>query len=137
MRNWYYQIWVDCIIQGKSSHKEWKFTSMILMSLAMGVNLVVIDGIVQRHILGTNIYRLDIDVFPGKGLDAFLSFFILFMLPPIILNYILIFRKNRYEGFIKKHKTYKGKLFLSYVVLSLSLPLVIILIAKIFLFLGH
>jgi len=135
MRNWYYQIWADCIIQGKASHKEWKLTSMIFMSLAMGVNLVLIDGIIQRHLLGTNLYRLDIDVFPGKGLDAFLSFFILFMIPPILLNYFLVFHKSRYESFLKKYKTYKGKLFLTYLVLSLSLPLIIILVAKLFLFL--
>jgi hypothetical protein len=73
-----------------------------------------------------------VDIFPGKNLDALISGFTLFILPNVLLNYFLIFRNNRYEMLLTKYKSYNGKLFISYFLASLALPLLLIVVGKLF-----
>lgn len=124
--NLYYKIWVDGILKAKSrpqNRKDWKVYTLIFTSMAMALNLIVIVTIIESHILHKSFYELDFDIFPGTNLDAFMSFFILFLLPPLLLNYLLIFRGNRYEKLIKRgYKYYNGKLYAGYFLGSLILP---------------
>ncbi len=94
----YYEIWVDAIVKLRSRPQNvglWKFFAMTFMSMAMALNLIVVMTIIQRN-LHRNFYELKVDIFPGTILDAFISFFVLFLLPPLLINYLLIFRRNRY-----------------------------------------
>lgn len=126
----YYKIWVDGIVKLRSRPQNaglWKFFAMIFMSMAMALNLIVIMAIIQRNILHKTFYELSIDIFPGTKLDAFVSFFILFLLPPLLLNYLLIFRGNRYENIIKRgYKYCNGKLFVGYFLTSIVLPFLLL-----------
>lgn len=128
--NLYYKIWVDCILKARSrpqNRKDWKIYTLIFMSMAMAINLMLLSAILERHIFHSNWYKLDIDIFPGTKLDAFVSFFILFLLPPLLLNYLLIFRRNRYENIIKRgYKYYNGKLFVGYFLTSIVLPFLLL-----------
>ncbi len=132
----YYKIWADGLLKLRSRPQNsglWKFYAMIYMSMAMAFNIIVIMVILQRHVLHTNFYYLKFDVFPGTKLDAFAKFFILFLLPPLFLNYMLIFRGERYEKIIRSgYKYYNGKLFAGYFVTSLVLPFFLLFVEFIF-----
>src|SRR5258706_4244432 len=104
---------------------------MILISMAMAINIVLFMAILQRNILHNYFYDLEFTIF-RNNLDKFLSFFILYLLLPIILNYFLIFRNNRYEQLIAKYKSYNGKLCISYLLLSYFLPFILIFIGWLF-----
>ncbi len=130
----YYKIWVDGIVKMRSipANKDmWKFYSLILISLAMAINIALFMSILQRNILHKYFYDIKFTFFKNK-LDDFLSFFVLFMLVPIILNYFLIFRNKRYEQLILKYNSYNGRLCISYILISYFLPIILILIAWIF-----
>jgi hypothetical protein len=132
--NIYYKIWVDCIVKARSipaNKNNWKRFTMIFMSMAMAINFAMIMAILQRNILGFSFYDFRVDIFPGTKLDAFVSFFALYLLPMLLINYFLIFRNNRYELILEKYKSYNGKLFISYFLASLILPLSLIVIGMI------
>lgn len=131
--NFYYKVWVDCIIKARSipsNKSNWKGFTLTFMTMAMSINFACIISIIQRSILHMNFYYFEIDIFPGSSIDAFISGFILFILPNLFLNYFLIFKNNRYELLLAKYKSYDGKLFISYFVISLVLPFVLIITAK-------
>ena len=131
----YYTIWSDCIKQIKSvpaSKSRWKIYSLTIMSLLMGVNLMFLSTIFQRHILGIYIYHLEINFFSGNTINTILESFILFMLPMMLINYFLIFRKDRYLRFIDKYKFYNGKYFLKYLLASLWIPIFLLLFGMLY-----
>ena len=68
-------------------------------------------------------------MFPSEEINSFLNFFLNFFLPPLIINYFLIFRNKNYEKLLLKYKYCNGKLFASYFICSLFLPIVLILLA--------
>ena len=132
--NIYYKIWVDCIIKARAipaNKNNWKRFTMIFMAMAMALNFMLFMAILQRNFLGISFYHLKVDILPGTKLDAFISFFVLFLLPMLLINYFLIFRNNRYEILLEKYKSHNGKLFISYFLASLILPLLLIVIGKI------
>lgn len=131
--NIYYKIWVDCIIKARSipaNKNNWKRFTMIFMSMVMAINFAMIMAILQRNILQFSFYDFRVDILPGTKLDAFISFFVLYLLPMLLINYFLIFKNNRYEILLEKYKSYNGKLFISYFLASLILPLLLLVIGK-------
>lgn len=130
----YYTIWVDCILRAKSqpqNKNNWKFFTMIFMGMAMAINFITFMTILQRNILQKSFYNLEVNIFSETKLNALVSFFILFLLPPLILNYLLIFRNNRYKQLIRRYKYYNGKLFVRYFLGSIILPFVLLLMGYI------
>lgn len=129
MMNLYYKIWVDCILKAQSqpnNKNNWKFFTMVFMSMPMAINIAVFMAILQRNILGHFFYDIRISSLEGTRTGAFLSFFILFLLLPLLINYLLIFKNNRYEQLVKKYKYHNGKLFISYFLTSLLLPFILL-----------
>ena len=110
-------IWVDGIrkMQSVPANKgKWKEPMMLFMSMAMALNIGTIMSIIQLHILGYIIYDVKFNIFPGQKLDDALSFIILYLLIPLIINYLLIYRNKRYEGLLQRYKYYNGKLCMTY-----------------------
>lgn len=133
VQNIYYKIWVDCIMKARSipaNKNNWKSFTMIFMSMAMAINFALVMAILQRNILGFSFYDIKVDIFPGTSIDAFIGFFVLYLLPILLINYLLIFRNKRYERLLTKYKSYNGKLFVSYFLTSLALPLLLIIVGK-------
>jgi len=126
----YYRIWVDSIIRLRSrkvNKDNWQIKGMITMSVAMTFNFILLMAIVQRNILGYYFYKLIIP-FLSNLENSILTILILFFLPCVILNYLLIFRDKRYEKLLEKYPYYNGKLFLIYFLVSLFLPIILLLI---------
>jgi len=129
--NIYNKIWVDCIKKAQSipANKDtWKFYTMGYMSMAMAINLATIVVILEKVVFKSNFYNLPVDFLPKSKLGSFIGFFILFLLPNLLLNYLLIFRNNRYQILLTKYKTYNGKLFFVYFSASFILPLLLVII---------
>jgi len=97
--------------------------------MAMAFNLALVMAILQRNIIRRSFYDIHFTVFSQEKLNQFLSFFVLYLLIPLLLNYILIFRGNRYERLIVKYKSYNGKLCAIYLIVSYFLPFVLLLMA--------
>lgn len=119
----FYEIWVDCIVKLQSrpdNKNSWRFLSMTFMTMAMALNFLMLLLLLPQVF---KFYYLDINIFPGKKLDALIAGFILFVLPPLCLNYFLIFRSNNYLMLIKKYTYRNGRLFMLYFFTSISIPL--------------
>jgi hypothetical protein len=126
----YYRIWVDAIKRAKSrpeNQKNWPMGTMIFMSVSMTLNLLLVMTILQKHILGFYFYHIELNFLP-KFLSNVISFTVLFVLPCMSVNYLLIFYRNRYEKLLKKYPYRNGKLFLIYFLISMFLPLVLLVV---------
>lgn len=132
--NWYLRIWADAINKAENSksymtHKDKMVTLLIMFSVAQGFNLLAIFFFVGSFFDFDPF--LSFNVFPGKYLNTALSGIITLFLPFIILNYLLVFYKNRYKKFIQeKHQNTGWKVFIIYFLSSLLLFFLIIVIGK-------
>lgn len=126
----YYKIWTDCIIKASSipaNKQNWKRTTMAFMTICMTLNSMLLMTVLQKHILGSYFYVIDFDFLPER-IENIVSFSMLFIIPMLILNYLLIFRNDRYKKLIEKYRYHNGKLFLTYFLISLFLPLILLLV---------
>lgn len=125
--NLYYMIWVDGIQKMQSvpaNNGKWKEPMMLFMSMSMALNIGTIMSVIQLHLLGYVFYDIKFNILPGQKLDDALSFIILYLLIPLIINYLLIYRNNRYEALLQKYKYYSGKLCMTYFFSSLLIALI-------------
>jgi hypothetical protein len=122
----YYRIWADSILRLKSieaNKNNWKYKSIASMSIAMTFNLFSIMIILQKKIFGF-FYEINFRFLSGYE-NYILTILILYLLPIILINYLLIFRGNRYEMFLEKYPYRNGKLFLKYFLISMFLPIIL------------
>jgi len=134
MMNLYNKIWVDFIKRAQQfpdRRDNWKRSSMIFMTLAMASNFILIMAILERYVLNRTIYIIDFSFFPERA-NYVLSYLILYILPSLLINYLLIFRNKRYLKLLDRYPYYNGKLAASYCVFSYMLPIVLLSIAFIF-----
>ncbi len=130
----YYRIWVDCITRGKlqpANKRNWAVGSMIFMSMSMAFNLVLFMIILQEYVVGNYFYKLNFSFLPTYINNLF-SYILLFLLPCVWINYLLIFRNKRYEKLLQRYPYYKGKLFISYFLFSMLLPILLMWIGILF-----
>jgi len=128
----YYKIWVDGIVKLRSRPQNaglWKFFAMTFTSMAMALNLVFILFILSDLGITTGILKITVNLFLGTRLDAFVSFFISYLLPFLLINYFLIFYKEKYKKLINRYPYYGGKLYMRYFVSSMGVFLAYIFIA--------
>ena len=127
----YYRIWVDCITRLRSieaNKDNWQIKGIVMMSTAMTFNFVLLMIIFQKNILDYIFYEINIPVLSGFQ-NYILTILILYFLPCVIINYLLIFRNKRYEKLLKKYPYSNGKFIVAYILISLFLPIVLLLIA--------
>jgi hypothetical protein len=120
----YYLIWVDLILKAKSqpaNKHNWQVMTLIFMTVPMAVDFLFFMMILQRGILNFYFYEFQIPLIPQMIADP-LSLAILYLGPPLVVNYVLIFRNRRYEKLIKKYKSYNGKLAATTIILALFVP---------------
>jgi hypothetical protein len=123
----YYKIWVDCILRLKSidtNKTDWKYKSMAIMSLAMGFNFILIMVLLQKNVFGY-FYEINFQILTGFQ-NYVLTMLILYFLPCILINYLLIFRGDRYLKLIDKYPYRNGKLSFTYFLISIFLPIILI-----------
>lgn len=131
--NLLYQIWVDCIYRLKSleaGNENWKFKSMLIMSLSMVFNLLTVMVILQK-VFGYFFYEINVSFLSGEQ-NYFLTLLVLYVCPCICVNYLLIFRRRRYEKLLVNYPySHKGKLVLTYMLISIFFPLTLLFVSSI------
>lgn len=130
----YNRIWVDCIVRARkqpNNKHNWQTGTMIFMTLAMAFNFVLIMTILEKFVFRNYFYKIDLSFLPVRFSNV-ITYLFLFILPCGIMNYLLIFKGKRYERLIKKYPYYNGKLFISYFIISMMLPIVLMWGAIIF-----
>ena len=133
MKNLLYKLWVDAIVFERSNNKgirNWKIYTLIPMSLYQGLNVFTVLFWLSFFGVKMEIF-LVFDIFPGKMLDGALSGLLTLFLPFIILNYLLIFHRKRYEKLIEKYIYKKGKYYKTYAVASVIIGVLPLIVLKI------
>ena len=105
MKNIYYLIWSDSILSYKRFHPEkaeWKIAIFLLNTWINALNWWIIF-IWLKFFNVIDVSLLNLDFFPGSMLDKLIAFTIIFALPFGILNYFLVFYKDRYKRIIEKY----------------------------------
>jgi len=110
--NIFYQLWVGLIQNYLRTHTKisngWKFNLLITISSIFGVGFwTLLIWLKYFNVLTIN--PVSISLFPGTILNNVLSFFFTFVLPFFIINYLFIFRNNRYAILIEKYIEIKKK----------------------------
>ncbi len=122
----YYRIWVDCIRRARrqpDNRQNWQIGCMIFMTLPMAFNFILAMTILEEHVFKNYFYKVDLTFLPVR-INNVLSYIVLFILPCVVINYLLIFKKRKYEKLLKKYPYYNGKLFLVYFLISMLLPII-------------
>ncbi len=117
MRNLYYEIWVDAIskiLTVRSSRGMWKFYCMTYISMGMALNLGLIHIALRDLGISIPFYPFDLSFTSVDRIDGFLSFFFSYLLIPILINYVFIFRKQRYKQLLEKYPSRNGRYFAVY-----------------------
>jgi hypothetical protein len=117
------------MIRGKSienNKNNWKFMSMSLMSISMTTIFIVLMSIIQKHLLNHYFYEIFFSEFPNY-INNMITYIVLYFSPVVALNYFSIFKNDRYKRLINKYPYHNGKLFLTYFMVAMVTPLIVIL----------
>ena len=104
MKNYYYLIWADALQRPKHHHpydKDLKIKSFLLVTWFDAMYLGSIAGWLNFFNI-CNLFHY-FNLTGNAKINAFLSYAILFFIPFLVINYFLIFWKNKYENIIKKY----------------------------------
>ena len=126
----YYGVWADCIARMREIQKsedDWVIKCLFYMTICMAFNLLFVMLIMQRYILGKYFYTLNVPILP-KQLNYLFNFALLYFLPCLVFNYLLMLRKNRYVKILENHPYRGGRLFATYLVISIAVPTIFILL---------
>lgn len=129
---YYYILWSDAINWGRSSIKTisiWKLHTLSLITLANGFNLMMLSLVLEK-VIGHKIslFHLTIDVTQSNSINQIIGGILIFYLPPLVINYVLIFYKRRWDIVRKKYSSHNGKIYKWYIAGSVIIPIWIILI---------
>ncbi|ASB48015.1 hypothetical protein CDL62_02070 [Alkalitalea saponilacus] len=115
MQNLYFLIWSEAIQRfwKHSSHTEWKWSVFTFVTWMNALNLYIIVLWLEYFDIYT-IPKLHVNIFPGELLDRFTRFAITFAGPFAVINYFLIFFRNRYEKIVERYKVIKKNYFIIY-----------------------
>lgn len=119
MRNVYYLIWVDGIVNSNDYKKKdsaWKISLFIIMTTCTALNLWAV--LLWLKFFEIYSFIIKIDIFPSTILNSAAGFIVQFASPFILLNYFSIFHNDRYEKLIEKYPHKNGKLAMIYTMCS-------------------
>ena len=135
MKTLYYSIWVDFIFKGEERPENkyiWKPFALFFMSFMMSFNFWFLSFLLLVHLnFKNNYFPTNFIIFNSHKADSFFNFFISYLLPFLLINYFLIFYKNRYRGLIKKYPYNNGKLFMRYIYISFLVLVLYFIVAYI------
>lgn len=122
MKNYYYLLWVDAIVNTKRNNpgrKDWKFSLFTFIALANAMNLFVI--LLWLKFFNILSFNTEINIFPSAILNNALGFTVYFGSPFMLLNYFFIFHRDRYKKLIKNYSHKNGEFAISYIAFSMLL----------------
>jgi threonine/homoserine/homoserine lactone efflux protein len=132
MVNLYYLLWVDAIINAKEYKEEepgWKFSVFWILTLMNAMNGMTL--LLWLDYFGTCSYNDYILYTSDSFFLGMVIVFINWVIPFSIINFALIFYKDRYKRLIKKYPNKYGKFALGYSLSSIFLLVFTIVLTKI------
>ena len=135
MLNAYYKLWVDAILLERSKkgrEGSWKAYTLIPISLLMGINLFTLlywANELTKHRLPM---LLIVNLFSERLLNFYISVIVMFFIPFLLLNYLVIFYNQRYEELTRLNKGSNGKLYRNYALISIGLLAIPIILKMMF-----
>lgn len=135
MLNLYYIIWADAILFEKSKRGKdinWKTITLIAISLLRGLNLFVLLFLLRWLSHGQMPILLPMNIFNMSALNSACAIVLIFLVPFVILNYLLVYYNNRYLEIINKYPYRKGKLYRNYFLWSLGVIIIPIVFKLVF-----
>ena len=132
----YYEIFADSIEasakNGRIGPKERHFYTNLSFSLAQYLNIILLFFILSGLGFNINIF-VNINIFPGKIINGFLSGFVSLGLPLLLINYFLVFHRKTYLKYTENRKIKTGGLALLFYFLgSVAIFIVYIVIGMMF-----
>lgn len=122
MKKLYYKIMVSAIYTAKNSsvyYDIWKFTSSLCFAFATAIYSMFLYLLLNNYFFPNSLNFLKINIINGKY-NFILNMLIYFIIPIIIINYILLFKDEKYKVLIKKYnKNYNKKLFVWYLMIAI------------------
>jgi len=121
MENPYYIFWIDVIRivkKNKTYSNNWKPVALFFFSYINSLNLASLWDLI--NFFGGNIPLLQINFLEGTAINSFIEISIQFFFGIFIVNYFLIFHKDRYLKYIDKYKERNGKITLMYSFITLG-----------------
>lgn len=134
MKNPYYILWADAISRFKKLYpeiKNWKLEIFCLLTVVQSINLWIV-AIWLKYLNIYKIPELDIHLFPGQMLNSASSFAIIFSLPLVLVNYLLIFHKDRYKKILNTYKASNTNYSYIYAVTVLLIALLSAFLSEIY-----
>lgn len=124
---------MDCINRVRSvepNNKNWKGKSMLIMLIPMVFNFLTVMVLLQK-LFGYFFYEISFS-FLSDEQNYILTVLILYVFPCVCVNYLLIFRRKRYEKLLENYpRSHEGKLVLIYMLTSIFLPITLLFISSI------
>lgn len=119
MKNPYYAFWADAIIRSQKAHPERdsKWAMLIVFSSLFSYNICTFIPWMGYFKLVT-IPILELNISSARSMNAFLAYSIEFVLPFFVLNYYLIYYKNKYVKLIEVHTVGKTNYIMIYAILT-------------------
>ncbi len=105
MKNWYYVIWADAIRNVRKHQPNgagWKLKIFLYITWAHAINAWMIV-VWLKHLDLLMIPTFHLSIFSAQIINGAINFFVEFALIFVILNYVLIFQKNRYEKILDEY----------------------------------
>ena len=122
MNNYYYMIWADAILQFRKHNPtqvNWQLMLFTFITWIQGLNAwIIFLWLKYFDILA--IPLIDINIFPGTILDDFFTYSLEFALPFGVLNYFLIFYKEKHIKITEKYSNLKYRYALNYSFIVIS-----------------
>lgn len=132
--NLYYKIWADAISKAQKNKTEnngWKLMPLISISILMGINLLAI--FLLLHAFNHRLLLLfPVHIFYTTGYNTGISVIITYVLPFVILNYLLIFSNNQYQVISQKYRSSKSNIYKKYALISIGTVAIPVLLKVMF-----
>lgn len=132
-KNIYIRMWQDALCNIKIHNpQDYKWMSIVLITMCNALHIMAL------LILLNALFHIKISIFEDvkfsaiSQIDSLLKFFLLFYLAPLVMNYLIIFRNQKYNVLLQKYENrYKGKLFAAYGLISIAAFICSIIVAEI------
>src|SRR6202012_2839039 len=119
----YYKLWVDAIVSEKNKKGRgttWKAFTIIPISILMGINLLTLLYWTSKLTHYQLPVVLIVGIFNARLLNIYISAILMYFIPFLLLNYLVIFYNSRYKELIKSYQDNKGKWYRNYALMSLG-----------------
>ncbi len=133
-RTWYYAVWADGLMAIEHSRsnlprRDGRIVLLVMFSVAQGLNLSTLL-ILMGPWIKTGLTTPDLGL--GSLLNNLIMGLGVYIAPFVVLNYLLVFRKDKYKRLVSPSPSSRkpGWLFMGYFLLSSILFLGLLVVGK-------